>query len=62
MDIHHAPRIISADRLYGAVIITFDDGRCAVYSASLLDAIFPQAQDVTELGIEDWHLPVPSSA
>jgi hypothetical protein len=42
------PRIVAADRLGKDVIITFDDGKSAVYSASLLQAIFTQAQEVDE--------------
>jgi hypothetical protein len=40
------PRVISADRIDGGLIITFDDGRCAVYSASLLFDTFAQAEEV----------------
>ena len=42
------PRILYADRLNGGVIITFDDGKCAVYSAALLHATLPQAEQVFE--------------
>jgi hypothetical protein len=42
------PRIKDAERLNGGVIITFDDGKCAVYSATLLRTIFPQADEVME--------------
>lgn len=38
------PRILAADRLMKGVIITFDDGQCAVFSASLLHAALPQAE------------------
>jgi len=35
------PRIIEALRLRDGVAITFEDGKCAVYTAALLYAIFP---------------------
>jgi hypothetical protein len=40
------PRVIAADRLRMGVMITFDDGKCAFYSAELLDTIFSQAEEV----------------
>jgi hypothetical protein len=40
------PRIVSADRMDDSVIVTFDDGRCAIYSASLLYTVLPQAKEV----------------
>ncbi|WP_263383984.1 hypothetical protein [Granulicella arctica] len=44
------PRLIAAERLNGGVIIAFDDGKCAVYSASLLYTTLGQAEIVsTEL-------------
>lgn len=43
------PRIIYAERLGGGVIITFDDGKCAVYSALLLLNTFSQAAEVNEI-------------
>ncbi len=38
-----SPHLLAAERLNGGVIITFDDGKCAVYSASLLYATLDQA-------------------
>ena len=46
METNPTPRVISADRIDGGLIITFDDGRCAVYSASLLLTTFAQAEEV----------------
>jgi DUF971 family protein len=40
------PCVIEVDRLDGGVIITFDDGKSAFYSASLLRSAFPQAKEV----------------
>jgi hypothetical protein len=40
------PRIIEAERMEDGVIITFDDGKCAVYSTSLLHDTLPQAEAV----------------
>jgi hypothetical protein len=39
-------RVIAAERLEEGVVITFEDGRCAIYSASLLYETLPQAQAV----------------
>ena len=40
------PHVVSADRLNASVIITFNDGRCAVYSSALLYAALPQAEEL----------------
>jgi hypothetical protein len=37
------PRIVYAERVGDDVIIEFDGGDCALYPASLLLAMFPQA-------------------
>jgi hypothetical protein len=42
------PRIVSADRLDGGIIVTFADDRCALYSAALLSEIFARARDLTD--------------
>jgi hypothetical protein len=42
------PRVTSAERMYGGVFITFDDGKCAFYSASLLHVTLPQAEEFKE--------------
>lgn len=47
-----ARRVISAERLQGSVLIMFDDGKYAVYSASLLYAHLGQAEQV-DLDPED---------
>jgi hypothetical protein len=49
------PRIVYAERLGGGVIIAFEDGKSAVYSASLLESIFSQAE---ELGPDDPDAPL----
>ncbi|WP_263383430.1 hypothetical protein [Granulicella arctica] len=41
-----APRVVSAERLNGGVMIIFADGKGAVYSATLLYAMFGQALEV----------------
>jgi hypothetical protein len=43
------PLVIEAERLNGGVIIVFDDGKCAFYSATLLRTTFPQAVEVRSL-------------
>jgi hypothetical protein len=42
------PRITSAEKMDGGVFITFDNGKCAFYSASLLHLTFPQADEFNE--------------
>ena len=39
-------RVESADRLGDDAIISFDDGRSAIYPASLLYAMIPQATEI----------------
>jgi hypothetical protein len=40
--------ILVAERLNVGVVITFDNGECAIYSAALLYSMFPQAHRVDE--------------
>jgi hypothetical protein len=44
MDIQPTPRVLSAERLERGVIIDFEDGKSAVYSASLLYSVLPRAE------------------
>ena len=46
------PRVVEASRMRGDVVISFADGRSAVYSAALLSAIFSQADELIE-GLND---------
>lgn len=41
------PRVVTVDKTDDGVIIEFDDGRCAIYSASLLHEVFPKAKSVS---------------
>ena len=43
MESYSTPRITGVERLVDGVIISFDDGKCALYSAFLLHAFFDQA-------------------
>ncbi len=45
-----SPRVASADRMDGGLIITFEDGQCGIYSAALLLATLPQAEHVEPEG------------
>ena len=38
------PRIIKSDRLDNAIVVAFDDGKTALYSAALLYATLSQAR------------------
>jgi hypothetical protein len=42
------PRVISADKMDGGVVVSFDDGMTALYSASLLRAMLPQAKQMND--------------
>jgi hypothetical protein len=42
------PRIIEALRLRDGVVITFEDGKCALYTAALLFAMFPHADKLIQ--------------
>ena len=42
------PRIIEALRLRDGVVITFEDGKCVLYAAALLYAMFPDADELNQ--------------
>ena len=42
MEEHNTPRIVEALRMKDGVLITFEDGKSAIYSAALLYAVFPK--------------------
>ena len=46
IDAQTDPRILSTEKYENAVLVTFEDGRCALYSASLLHATLPQAEQL----------------
>jgi hypothetical protein len=48
METYPNPRVTSAERMGGGVFITFDNGKCAFYSASLLHLTFPKAVEFNE--------------
>ena len=43
------PQVVEAARLYDGVLISFDDGTSALYSAALLYANLAQAKPISEL-------------
>jgi len=43
------PHLIDAERLQDGVIITFDDGKSAVFSASLLYKTLPKAYEIVPI-------------
>jgi len=47
------PHIIYVERLNGSVVIGFDDGKTALYSAALLYKILAQARDLSDLLPDD---------
>jgi len=42
------PRVAFAERLDGGVVVTFEDGRTALYSAALLHDFLSQAQEILD--------------
>ena len=48
METQTNPIVVSAEKFARGVVITFDDGKSALYSASLLHAIFPQADELKQ--------------
>jgi hypothetical protein len=42
------PRVIYAERLGDGVVITFEDGKTAVYPASLLRSMFSHANELLD--------------
>jgi hypothetical protein len=45
--------ITHVEKMKAGIIVTFEDGRCAIYSAALLLATFPQADEVQDVGWDD---------
>lgn len=50
---HHIPRIIEALRMRDGVLVTFEDGKSAIYSAALLFAVFPKAHHLSHEDPDD---------
>ena len=46
----------SADVMQGNILVTFADGRCALYSAELLHEVFHDAEEVTLPGTADTSI------
>jgi hypothetical protein len=42
------PRIIEALRLRDGVVITFEDGKCALYTSAVLYALFSKADELIQ--------------
>jgi hypothetical protein len=42
------PQLIAAERVGGELVITFDNGKFGLYSAALLYATLPQAQEIPD--------------
>jgi hypothetical protein len=57
MENPRVPEVIEALRLHGDLLITFDDGKCAVYPATLLYGLFDHADEVIDLDSTDQNLP-----
>ena len=63
METQSTSQIACVDTLDGGVLVEFEDGRCALYSASLLRAVLPQAVEfeVTDDDEEDAEEPTAQS-
>ena len=53
MTTHDESSVQSADRVHEGIIITFHDGRCALFSHALLRETFPKATEIHEDEDED---------
>ena len=53
METRKTSRIVFVERLRSSVLITFEDGRCALYSAALLYAAMGEAREIFETDQED---------
>jgi hypothetical protein len=53
MDTRPTPHILSVERLKRGVIIDFEDGKSAVYSASLLYSVLPRAELLPDEEVRD---------
>ena len=47
-DVKATPRIIEALRMREGVLITFEDGKSAIYSAALLHEMLPKADELIQ--------------
>ena len=54
MDARPEPRIVSSDRMDSGIVVSFDDGKTALYSAALLHATLPQARPIPLDSENDW--------
>ena len=50
---HPDPRIVYAKRLDGDLLVEFEDGKCALYSAALLHELYPKADKLIPLDPPD---------
>jgi hypothetical protein len=48
METQRAPRVTCVDRFRSGVVVTFENGKCALYSPDLLHGTFPQAEELKE--------------
>jgi hypothetical protein len=54
MDTRLEPRIISCDRMCSGIVVSFDDGKTALYSAILLRATLSRARAIPSDSEDDW--------
>jgi hypothetical protein len=47
------PKIVSVERMDGSVVVSFEDGQTALYSAALLYEMRTRARDLTDLACDD---------
>jgi hypothetical protein len=53
METRSAPHIVEIDRMDDGALITFEDGKSAVYSAALLRTMFAEAHEMPEAENEE---------
>jgi hypothetical protein len=48
MPVQHSHEVTNAERVRGGILMTFADGKCALFPAELLYSLLPQAQEIPE--------------
>jgi hypothetical protein len=48
MPVQHSHEVTNAERVRGGILMTFADGRCALFAPELLYSLLPQAQEMPD--------------
>jgi hypothetical protein len=53
MPVQHSYEVTNAERVRGGILMTFADGKCALFPPELLYSLLPQAQEIPEATLEE---------